>query len=114
MTLSMNIFPCCKKISIEKIHRYKMVNQYLFLRKLGFGSTSKAYLAKDNFSSENVAIKVIHFDPTKNSNFVHQVIHEMKIFSQMNHPNIIQLKKFFCQKNSKEFTLSWNLHHLDH
>jgi serine/threonine-protein kinase 11 len=70
-----------------------MVNQYLLLTKLGQGSTSKVYLAKDCYTSQNVAIKMIYFRSKKKSSIINQVILEVRVLHQIDHPNIITLKE---------------------
>jgi serine/threonine-protein kinase 11 len=80
----------------------KMVNQYLFLKKLGQGSSSKVYLAKDTLTNKYFALKVIQFGQKSKSSFIQQVIHEIRIMTQINHQNIIKLKEIlFSEENNR-------------
>jgi serine/threonine protein kinase len=82
-----------ERIVIQKTHSGKMLNQYLLLSKLGQGSSSKIYLARDSDTSQNVAIKTIHLKSKMKSLIIDQVIREIRIFHHIEHSNVIQFKE---------------------
>jgi serine/threonine-protein kinase 11 len=101
----MNYFSFAQRIDVPKIHHYKMINQYLCLLPLGKGSSSKVYLAKDCHTSQDVAIKMIHFQAKPKSSFINQVIREIRIFQKMDHPNIIKLKEILFSEEKRTIYL---------
>ena len=69
-------------------------NKYRFVKDLGRGGFGKVFLAKEEHSENLVAIKqLINKDKAKQDD----IIYEMRMVSQFNHPNIIFYKHHFVQ-----------------
>ena len=70
-------------------------NKYEFVKDLGQGGFGKVFLANELNADNLVAIKQL-----KNEKKAEQdnIIHEMKIISKFNHPNIVIYKHHFIQK----------------
>jgi len=66
------------------------VSGYLFLKLLGEGGCSKVYLAHDELSGENVALKVLRID-SQDRAMLRRFIQEFTIFSTERHPSITRL-----------------------
>jgi len=66
---------------------YELVfdNKYCFVKDLGVGSFGKVFLAKDRISDKAVAIKCLKEDSPERQK---DIIHEIRIIAQINHPNI--------------------------
>lgn len=76
----------------EKKKKYKQINQYLLLTKLGEGSFSKVFLGQDQVTSKYYALKRVHLEPlTKTISGVEQLETEIEIMRKIKHPNIISL-----------------------
>lgn len=78
--------------SMEKKKRYKQVNQYLILCKLGEGSYSKVFLGQDQQTLEYYALKRINLKPlSKTPSGMDQLNFEIEIMKKLNHSNIVSL-----------------------
>lgn len=76
----------------EKKKKYKQVNQYLLLSKLGEGSFSKVFLGQDQITSKYYALKRVHLEPlSKTLSGIEQLETEIEIMRKIKHPNIISL-----------------------
>lgn len=78
----------------EKKIKYKQINQYLILSKLGEGSFSKVFLGQDQITSKYYALKRVHLEPlSKTLSGVEQLETEIEIMRKIHHPNIISLRE---------------------
>lgn len=69
-------------------------NKYRFVKKLGRGGFGKVYLAIEEHSQSLVAIKQLNNEDKANQD---NIIYEMQVVSQFNHPNIVIYKHHFVQ-----------------
>lgn len=69
-------------------------NKYRFVKKLGRGGFGKVYLAKEEHSQSLVAIKQLNNEDKANQD---NIIYEMQVVSQFNHPNIVIYKHHFIE-----------------
>lgn len=67
-------------------------DMYHFDKNIGHGSFGVVYLARDRFTLQKVAIKVIEIASLKN---ISQFINEVNILSQLDHPNIVKIKEIW-------------------
>lgn len=74
-----------------KTRSVKKVNQYIFLKKIGVGGSSKVYLAQDTLTNNYVSIKLLSYHSRPTSNFFHQVLREVRIMRNLRHPNLVCL-----------------------
>ncbi|OHS98627.1 Serine/threonine-protein kinase STK11 [Tritrichomonas foetus] len=82
------------KFIVEEVKRQvtKKVNQYVLIKKLGSGSTSKVYLAHDCITNNQYAAKMIHLaDKRHSGDGAAGLEREIRIMRLLNHPNIIKL-----------------------
>jgi serine/threonine protein kinase len=69
-------------------------NKYRFIKDLGNGGFGKVFLAKEERSNSFVAIKQLK---NEDKNKQDDIIYEMQMVSQFNHPNIVIYKHHFLQ-----------------
>ena len=63
------------------------MSRYEILSHLGEGATCKVKLALDQKTGKNVALKLLHGDPTGSE----EVMNEMNALQNLQHPNILQM-----------------------
>ena len=75
--------------AVQKIGKYEIV------RKLGEGATSTVFLARDEFNSREVAIKLVSQDALKDESrgkLMHNLfLTEASLAGKLNHPHIVQI-----------------------
>ncbi|KIX04522.1 uncharacterized protein Z518_05392 [Rhinocladiella mackenziei CBS 650.93] len=77
----------------RKMPRYPGLERYILLEKMGDGAFSNVYKARDTQSCDEVAIKVVRkFE--MNSNQRANILKEVQIMRQLDHPNIVRLIDF--------------------
>ena len=87
----------------------KQVNQYILVRKLGFGTFAKVYLAIDSITKEPFALKKFklynlqHLDAG-----ISQLEREIRAIRQISHPNIIKLREVLHIESSNTVFLVIN------
>lgn len=69
-------------------------NIYRFERKLGIGGFGMVFLAREDVSHRQVAIKQLN---SKDADRQRDIIHEMQMVSRFNHPNIITYHHHFSE-----------------
>lgn len=78
----------------EKKKTIKKLNQYLLLKKIGSGSSSKVYVALDTETNEYYAAKVIKIsEKTDGGNGLLLLQREIRLLKKFSHPNVIRLHK---------------------
>ncbi|KAH0790864.1 CAMK family protein kinase [Histomonas meleagridis] len=76
----------------NKIKTTEKVNQYLLISKIGYGSSSKVYLAKDTTDGSYYAAKIIKVSERGASgNGLLLLQREIRLLKKFSHPNIIKL-----------------------
>ncbi len=76
----------------EKKKTIKKLNQYLLLKKIGSGSSSKVYVAQDTITDEYYAAKVIKIsEKTDGGNGLLVLQREIRLLKKFSHPNVIKL-----------------------
>ncbi|KIV95864.1 hypothetical protein, variant 1 [Exophiala mesophila] len=76
-----------------KLPRYPGLERYILLEKMGDGAFSNVYKARDTTTNDEVAIKVVRkFE--MNSNQRANILKEVQIMRQLDHPNIVRLIDF--------------------
>ncbi|OHS97959.1 CAMK family protein kinase [Tritrichomonas foetus] len=83
----------------------KKVNQFVLVKKIGSGSTSKVYVAKDTISNHFLACKVFHLSRYRHSAFVDRLEREIRIMRILNnHSSIISLNDvLYSQENDTAY-----------
>lgn len=82
-----------KGVDKEK-KKYKKVNQYVLLKKLGEGSFSKVYLGFDTQTQKHYALKRVHLkELSRTISGIKQLQTEIEIMRKLKHPNIISLRE---------------------
>ena len=77
---------------LEQGKKYKQINQYLVLCKIGEGSFSKVFLVQDQETKEYYAMKRIHLKSlSKTVSGLDQLQFEIEIMKKMKHSNIVSL-----------------------
>ena len=80
---------------------------YRVRRLLGRGTFGKVYLATQKISGRQVAIKCIEKVALKNADMIKRVFNEVRILSQVSHPNVVKLYEIF--ENSKFYFFATEL-----
>ena len=83
-----------------KQSKLKMVNQFLLVSKLGAGSSSKVYLARDEISGKYYAAKAVRVHEQRNSApRAASLEREIRILRIVRHPSIIRLHDVLYASN---------------
>jgi serine/threonine protein kinase len=82
------------------LKNHKTLNQYLILKKIGRGSTSKVYLIYEQQTKEYFILKCSSIKLKNNYLHIHPSSHEINILQQLSHPNIIRMKEHFVDSKS--------------
>lgn len=83
-----------------RVKKYKKINQYLCLKKLGVGATSKVYLAHDTENNSYFAMKMFKIsDLSKTGPGLQTLEREIRNMKAVQHKNIIQMKEALHAKN---------------
>ena len=70
-----------------------IIGDYLIKQKIGEGTFSKVKLGINMFTGQKVAIKILDKKKLIEEEGIERVIRELKILSELNHPNIIKIYK---------------------
>ena len=70
-----------------------IIGDYLIKQKIGEGTFSKVKLGINMFTGQKVAIKILNKKKLIEEEGIERVIRELKILSELNHPNIIKIYK---------------------
>lgn len=82
----------CQSQEVAKSKKYKQINQYLILSKIGEGSFSKVYLGQDKNTSKYYALKRIQLKSlSKTQSGLEQLQFEIDIMRKLKHQNIVSL-----------------------
>jgi serine/threonine protein kinase len=65
--------------------------RFTLLKKLGDGAYGKVMLAFDEFSSKNVALKIINKESLVKSAHINRLRREINVLRLLDHPNIVKL-----------------------
>lgn len=91
-------------IEVEKKKILKKINQYLCVKKIGVGATSKVFLAHNTDTNEYFAIKIFKTtELSKTSESLSILEREIRNMNMVNHPNVIHMKEALY---SKEYGLA--------
>ncbi|CAG9335900.1 unnamed protein product [Blepharisma stoltei] len=83
-------------------------NDYLFQKQIGTGSFAAVYLAKDLDSKKSFAIKSINkVVIQRNKRNLDQIIREIEIMRQIDHPNIAKLYKIYESETHVHLVLEY-------
>lgn len=80
-------------------HRHNLKSRFELLKTLGEGSYGKVKLAQDKTTGELVAIKYIKKHKISDETESNRIRREIKIMSKLNHPNIINVREVFENKD---------------
>ena len=70
-----------------------IIGDYLIKQKIGEGTFSKVKLGINMFTGQKVAIKILNKKKLIEEEGIERVVRELKILSELNHPNIIKIYK---------------------
>lgn len=79
-------------------HRHNLKSRFELLKTLGEGSYGKVKLAREKTTGELVAIKYIKKLKINDETEINRIRREIKIMSKLNHPNIINVREVFENK----------------
>ena len=77
----------------EKDNAKDIIGDYLIKQKIGEGTFSKVKLGVNMFTGQKVAIKILDKIKLIEEEGIERVVRELKILSELNHPNIIKIYK---------------------
>ena len=77
----------------EKDNAKDIIGDYLIKEKIGEGTFSKVKLGLNMFTGQKVAIKILDKMKLIEEEGIERVVRELKILSELNHPNIIKIYK---------------------
>ena len=77
----------------EKDNSKDIIGDYLIKQKIGEGTFSKVKLGINMFTGQKVAIKILDKMKLIEEEGIERVVRELKILSELNHPNIIKIYK---------------------
>ncbi len=72
----------------------RMLGHYTVVRQLGRGGMGTVYLARDDVSGQEVAVKVLPASLARERDIRERFIEEARALAQMDHPNIVPLVTF--------------------
>jgi serine/threonine-protein kinase 11 len=85
----------------------KKINQYALLEVVGYGATSKVFMAYDTMTDKPLAAKAISLCDGKHDGFALE--REIRILRRLNHPNIIKLHEvlYTAKRRMAYVILEW-------
>ncbi|KAF5793120.1 putative protein kinase CAMK-CAMKL-CHK1 family [Helianthus annuus] len=89
---------CADYCHVSAGGRNIIFGKYEMGRMLGQGTFAKVYYAKDVFTSESVAIKVIKKDQVRKEGLMDQITREISVMRLVRHPNVVELKEVMATK----------------
>ncbi len=85
----------------------KRIGKYELLRELGKGGMGVVYLARDTETGDEVALKVLPPELTRNVRYVERFRREAKAVSLLEHPNIIKVYEVGRQDDMHYFAMEY-------
>jgi tRNA A-37 threonylcarbamoyl transferase component Bud32 len=82
--------------------------KYIFIKPLGKGGFGEVFLYKEHLTNNLVAIKKLKRNPFFFSHDL--IVDEIKVISQLNHPNVISYKHYFIEDNVVYFVMEYCSH----
>jgi 5'-AMP-activated protein kinase, catalytic alpha subunit len=82
-----------------------LLGKYEMGKMLGQGTFAKVYRARNNETSESVAVKVIDKEKVMKVGLVDQIKREISVMKMVRHPNIVQLYEVMATKTKIYFVL---------
>ncbi|KAL9993999.1 putative protein kinase CAMK-CAMKL-CHK1 family [Helianthus debilis subsp. tardiflorus] len=98
---------CVDHCHVSAGGRNIIFGKYEMGRMLGQGTFAKVYYAKDVFTSENVAIKVIKKDQVRKEGLMDQITREISVMRLVRHPNVVELKEVMATKTKIFFVMEY-------
>jgi serine/threonine protein kinase len=95
-----------QKENKEKNIMKEIAGDYLIKQTIGEGTFSKVKLGINVFTGQKVAIKILDKIKLIEEEGIGRVLREIKISSDLNHPNIIKIFKIFLLEKDKEYCSS--------
>ncbi len=96
------VSPQDKALPAEKVQKFA---EYTVLKQLGAGSTGRVYLAIDDITHEKVAIKILR--KHNDSRSIDYFIRETQVLMNLEHENIVTLKKWGNYQGFPFFTMEY-------
>ncbi|CAG9537016.1 unnamed protein product [Cercopithifilaria johnstoni] len=87
------------KDGFQQIAHSRLRNEFVFIEMLGKGGFGDVMLAKNKLDGNDYAIKRIILDP-KDERFNRKVTREAKLFSKLNHPNVVRYYSAWIEQAS--------------
>ncbi|VBB25904.1 unnamed protein product [Acanthocheilonema viteae] len=88
-----------EKKEFQQIAHSRLRNEFVFIEMLGKGGFGDVMLAKNKLDGNDYAIKRITLDP-KDERFNRKVTREAKLFSKLNHPNVVRYYSAWIEQAS--------------
>ncbi|KAJ0536820.1 putative protein kinase CAMK-CAMKL-CHK1 family [Helianthus annuus] len=98
---------CADYCHVSAGGRNIIFGKYEMGRMLGQGTFAKVYYAKDVFTSESVAIKVIKKDQVRKEGLMDQITREISVMRLVRHPNVVELKEVMATKKKIFFVMEY-------
>jgi serine/threonine-protein kinase 11 len=76
--------------------RTKQINQYVLLDVIGYGSTSKVFVALDTLAEQRLAVKAIPVNGSHHDGL--SLEREVRLLRQLDHPNIVKFRSVLHSK----------------
>uniref|UniRef100_A0A1I7VP68 non-specific serine/threonine protein kinase n=1 Tax=Loa loa TaxID=7209 RepID=A0A1I7VP68_LOALO len=87
------------KDGFQRMAHSRFRNEFIFIEMLGKGGFGYVMLAKNKLDGNDYAIKRIPLDP-KDERFNRKVTREAKLFSKLNHPNVVRYYSAWIEQAS--------------
>ncbi|VDK81407.1 unnamed protein product, partial [Onchocerca ochengi] len=115
--LFQSLFPTVddRKGDFQQIAHSRLRNEFIFIEMLGKGGFGDVMLAKNKLDGNDYAIKRIPLDP-KDERFNRKVTREAKVFSKLNHSNVVRYYSAWIEQastNSREIETESNGSEID-
>lgn len=82
----------------ERAEERLLLGRYRMGKLLGSGGTARVYLAVDEFSGREVALKIFSGEGAKGREVFQRFVREAKIVAALSHPNVVRVFEFHPQQ----------------
>ncbi len=83
------------KVALEPLARGATAREFRIVRTLGEGGMGEVYLARNEHTGQDVALKVVSAELVRDAAIKARFIEEARVMTRLRHRNIVQLHHFF-------------------